>query len=152
MTTRIGNHSLGAPVYPNFQLEYVPKHPELHLHWTVVFSPLFALSIVSLGIAVWALKHEKSLEVGIPQIFLFEIGNFQFEFLYAINIIQFFFISFKLDEQVDWSWAVVFIPLWVVLSLSAVGVLYALILSIVLARSRHLMPSHRRLVVFSSNQ
>ncbi|EPB78148.1 DnaJ domain protein [Ancylostoma ceylanicum] len=52
--------------------------------------------------------------------------------------------------KVDWSWAVVFIPLWVVLSLSAVGVLYALVLSIVLARSRHLVPSHRRQHVTSA--
>ncbi|VDM83374.1 unnamed protein product [Strongylus vulgaris] len=51
---------------------------------------------------------------------------------------------------VDWSWAVVFIPLWIVLSLSAVGVLYALVLSIVLARSRHLVPSHRRQHVTSA--
>ncbi|VDM74859.1 unnamed protein product [Strongylus vulgaris] len=72
------------------------------LHWIIVFSPLFALSIASIGL------------------------------------------------MVDWSWAVVFIPLWIVLSLSAVGVLYALVLSIVLARSRHLVPSHRRQHVTSA--
>ncbi|EYC41110.1 hypothetical protein Y032_0581g266 [Ancylostoma ceylanicum] len=80
----------------------------------------------------------------------FELHWIVFELFFAINIVQLFFLAFKLDELVDWSWAVVFIPLWVVLSLSAVGVLYALVLSIVLARSRHLVPSHRRQHVTSA--
>ncbi|KAJ1368581.1 hypothetical protein KIN20_029739 [Parelaphostrongylus tenuis] len=101
----------------------------LELHWIVVFSPLFTLSVASIGLVVWAIRRDKS---------------FEFELFFAINIVQLFFLAFKLDDLVDWSWAVVFIPLWVVLSLSAVGVLYALVLSIVLARSRHLVPSHRR--------
>ncbi|ETN83579.1 hypothetical protein NECAME_07337 [Necator americanus] len=105
------------------------------LHWIVVFSPLFALSIASIGLVVWAMRRDKS---------------FEFELFFAINIVQLFFLAFKLDDLVDWSWAVVFIPLWVVLSLSAVGVLYALVLSIVLARSRHLVPSHRRQHVTSA--
>ncbi|KAK6058719.1 hypothetical protein COOONC_03709, partial [Cooperia oncophora] len=107
----------------------------LELHWIIVFSPLFALSIASIGLVVWAMRRDKS---------------FEFELFFAINIVQLFFLAFKLDDLVDWSWAVVFIPLWVVLSLSAVGVLYALVLSIVLARSRHLVPSHRRQHVTSA--
>ncbi|KJH48565.1 DnaJ domain protein [Dictyocaulus viviparus] len=107
----------------------------LELHWIVVFSPLFTLSVASIGLVVWAMRRDKS---------------FEFELFFAINIVQLFFLAFKLDNLVDWSWAVVFIPLWVVLSLSAVGVLYALVLSIVLARSRHLVPSHRRRHVTSA--
>ncbi|KAE9416539.1 hypothetical protein Angca_008938 [Angiostrongylus cantonensis] len=107
----------------------------LELHWIVVFSPLFTLSVASIGLVVWAIRRDKS---------------FEFELFFAINIVQLFFLAFKLDDLVDWSWAVVFIPLWVVLSLSAVGVLYALVLSIVLARSRHLVPSHRRRHVTSA--
>ncbi|KHJ91313.1 DnaJ domain protein [Oesophagostomum dentatum] len=84
-------------------------------------------------------------------LFLFALMTYcKFELFFAINIVQLFFLAFKLDDLVDWSWAVVFIPLWVVLSLSAVGVLYALVLSIVLARSRHLVPSHRRQHVTSA--
>ncbi|CAI5449423.1 unnamed protein product [Caenorhabditis angaria] len=109
--------------------------PNYPLPWTIVFCPLFGLSILSIVIAIWSLRHEKP---------------FEFEFFYAINIVELVFIAFKLDKQVDWSWAVVFIPLWAVLSISAVGVLYALVLSIVLARSRHFIPSHRRQHVYSA--
>ncbi|CAB3409068.1 unnamed protein product [Caenorhabditis bovis] len=105
------------------------------LPWTIVFCPLFSLSIMSIGIAVWSLRHDKP---------------FEFEFFYAINIVELVFVAFKLDKQIDWSWAVVFIPLWVLLSLSTVGVVYALVLSIVLVRSRHFMPAHRRQHVYSA--
>lgn len=107
----------------------------LELHWIVVFSPLFTLSVASIGLVIWAIRRDKS---------------FEFELFFAVNIVQLFFLAFKLDDLVDWSWAVVFIPLWVVLSLSAVGVIYALVLSIVLARSRHFVPSHRRRHVTSA--
>ncbi|CAD6192733.1 unnamed protein product [Caenorhabditis auriculariae] len=118
------------------KLELEPFLPFEHeIPWTIVFCPLFTLAIVSVGVAIWAMRHDKP---------------FEFEFLYAINIVEMVFVAFKLDKQVDWSWAVVFIPLWVVLSLSAVGVVYALVLSIVLARSRHFLPSHRRQHVYSA--
>lgn len=121
-------------VFVKLEFDYLfePGYP---LPWTIVFCPLFSLSILSIGIAVWKLRHDKSLE---------------FEFFYAINIVQLVFIAFKLDKQVDWTWAVVFIPLWVVLSLAAVGVLYALVLSVVLIRSRHFIPSHRRQHVYTA--
>ncbi|VDO71976.1 unnamed protein product [Haemonchus placei] len=123
----------------------------LELHWIIVFSPLFALSIASIGVVVWAMRRDKSFEVMNSFFWSFSHGNvFQLELFFAINIVQLFFLAFKLDDLVNWSWAVVFIPLWVVLSLSAVGVLYALVLSIVLARSRHLIPSHRRQHVTSA--
>ncbi|CAP21803.2 Protein CBG00334 [Caenorhabditis briggsae] len=118
------------------KLEYEDiSEPGYPFPWTIVFCPLFSLSAASIGIAVWALRHDKP---------------FEFEFFYAMNIVQFVFIAFKLDKQVDWTWAVVFIPLWVVLSLAAVGVLYALVLSVVLIRSRHFIPAHRRQHVYSA--
>uniref|UniRef100_A0A0K0D9K5 Transmembrane protein 185B n=1 Tax=Angiostrongylus cantonensis TaxID=6313 RepID=A0A0K0D9K5_ANGCA len=123
----------------------------LELHWIVVFSPLFTLSVASIGLVVWAIRRDKSFEVFFVVLWnILKLGLVTFELFFAINIVQLFFLAFKLDDLVDWSWAVVFIPLWVVLSLSAVGVLYALVLSIVLARSRHLVPSHRRRHVTSA--
>lgn len=121
-------------VFVKLEFDYLfePGYP---LPWTIVFCPLFSLSILSIGIAVWSLRHDKP---------------FEFEFFYAINIVQLVFIAFKLDKQIDWTWAVVFIPLWVVLSLAAVGVLYALVLSVVLIRSRHFIPAHRRQHVYSA--
>lgn len=35
----------------------------LELHWLIVFSPLFALSIASIGLVVWAMRRDKSFEV-----------------------------------------------------------------------------------------
>ncbi|KAK6048140.1 hypothetical protein COOONC_14355, partial [Cooperia oncophora] len=31
----------------------------LELHWIIVFSPLFALSIASIGLVVWAMRRDK---------------------------------------------------------------------------------------------
>uniref|UniRef100_A0A914ZG54 Rab-like protein 3 n=1 Tax=Parascaris univalens TaxID=6257 RepID=A0A914ZG54_PARUN len=105
------------------------------LPWLLVFAPLFTLSLLSIVIAVWAIRHDKS---------------FEFELFFSINVVQFVFLAFKLDATLDWHWAIVFIPLWVVLSLSVVGVLYALVLAIVLARSVHMLASQRRQHLYSA--
>ena len=34
-----------------------------HVLWILVFIPLIFMSIVSIGISVWAVKHERSFEV-----------------------------------------------------------------------------------------
>ncbi|KAF1755710.1 hypothetical protein GCK72_012160 [Caenorhabditis remanei] len=71
-------------VFVKLEFDYLfePGYP---LPWTIVFCPLFSLSILSIGIAVWSLRHDKP---------------FEFEFFYAINIVQLVFIAFKLDKQV----------------------------------------------------
>ncbi|CAJ0929214.1 unnamed protein product, partial [Mesorhabditis belari] len=114
-----------------YKLEYAPDDPQFS--WIFVFTPLFCLSIFAISLSIWAIRHDKPFEL---------------ELFFSINIVQFVFIAFKLDQQIDWGWAVVFIPLWVVLSLSVVGVLYALILAVLLARSRHLL--HRRHHLYSA--
>lgn len=48
----------------------------------------------------------------------------QMELFFSANIVQFVFIAFKLDNVIEWHWAIVFIPLWVVLTLCAVGVFF----------------------------
>ncbi|CAI4229488.1 unnamed protein product [Auanema sp. JU1783] len=119
-----------------YKLEHDNVEPkDALIHWSIVFAPVFGLSVFTLIVAVWAMKHEKS---------------FEFEFFYAVNVIEFFFISFKLDQQVNWSWAVVFIPLWIVLSLCAVGVLYSMVLTIVISRSRNFAHSYRRQSCYSA--
>ena len=35
-----------------------------HVYWILVFIPLIFMSIVSIGICVWAVKNERSFEVG----------------------------------------------------------------------------------------
>ncbi|CAJ0564984.1 unnamed protein product, partial [Mesorhabditis spiculigera] len=116
-----------------FKVQYAME--DVYFSWIFVFMPIFLLSIVAILVSIWAIRHDKPFEL---------------ELFFSINVVQFVFIAFKLDHQLDWSWAVVFIPLWVVLSLSVVGVLYALILAVLLARSRHLMPAHRRHHLYSA--
>uniref|UniRef100_A0A0R3RS55 Transmembrane protein 185B n=1 Tax=Elaeophora elaphi TaxID=1147741 RepID=A0A0R3RS55_9BILA len=105
------------------------------LPWLLVFVPIFALSLLSVVVAVWAIRNDKSFEL---------------ELFFSINIVQFVFVAFKLDGILDWHWTIVFIPLWVVLSLSVVGVLYAFVLAVVLARSVHMLASQRRQHLYSA--
>ncbi|EFO25757.1 hypothetical protein LOAG_02730 [Loa loa] len=105
------------------------------LPWLLVFVPIFALSLLSVVVAIWAIRNDKSFEL---------------ELFFSINIVQFVFVAFKLDGILDWHWTIVFIPLWVVLSLSVVGVLYAFVLAVVLARSVHILPSQRRHHLYSA--
>uniref|UniRef100_A0A0N5A9F8 J domain-containing protein n=1 Tax=Syphacia muris TaxID=451379 RepID=A0A0N5A9F8_9BILA len=111
------------------------KNTSNELSWVFVFIPLFALSFISVAFAIWAIRHDKSFEM---------------ELFFSANIVQFVFIAFKLDNMIEWHWAIVFIPLWVVLTLCAVGLLYALILAMVLSRSVHIMASQRRQHLFST--
>ncbi|MFH4982399.1 hypothetical protein AB6A40_009108 [Gnathostoma spinigerum] len=99
------------------------------LPWLLVFAPLFALCLLSIVVAIWSIRHDKSFEM---------------ELFFSVNVVQFVFIAFKLDATIDWHWAIIFVPLWVVLSLSVVGVLYALVLAVVLNRSIYVLATHRR--------
>lgn len=105
------------------------------LPWLLVFAPLLALSLLSIIIAIWAIRHDRSFEL---------------ELFFFINVVQFVFVALKLDRTLTWHWAIIFIPLWVVLSLSVVGVLYALVLAVVLARSVHMLASQRRQHLYSA--
>lgn len=57
------------------------------------------------------------------------------ELFLAVNALQFVFLPLKLDGFVAWSWEVVFVPLWIVLCLSLVGVLYSIIFCGILLRT-----------------
>lgn len=46
---------------------------------------------------------------------------FQLELFCAVNILQFIFLALKLDGFINWSWEVVFVPLWILMCLSLVG-------------------------------
>lgn len=105
------------------------------LPWLLVFVPVFALSLLSVIVAIWAIRNDKSFEL---------------ELFFSINIVQFVFVAFKLDGILDWHWTIVFIPLWVVVSLSVVGVLYAFVLALVLTRSVQMLPSQRRQHLYSA--
>lgn len=97
--------------------------------WTLVFVPLVFVSIVSVVVCVWALKNDRSCEL---------------ELCCAVNVLQFVFVALKLDELVTWSWEVVLVPLWIVMCVSVVGLLYALIFAALLLRSSTVSTQQRR--------
>ncbi|KPJ20077.1 Putative transmembrane protein 185B [Papilio machaon] len=77
--------------------------------WILVFIPLIFISIVSIAICIWSVKHDRSYEL---------------ELFCAVNILQFIFLALKLDTFIHWSWEVVFVPLWILMCLSLVDFLF----------------------------
>ena len=88
--------------------------------WVLAFIPLIFISLLSIAIVFWAIKNDRSFEL---------------ELFCSVNIIQFIFIALRLDRFIIWSWLIVFVPLWIIMSLSIIGCLYALIFYLILLRS-----------------
>ncbi|KHJ46343.1 hypothetical protein D918_03396 [Trichuris suis] len=105
------------------------------ISWAITFVPLLSESILAMAICVWCIRRGRS---------------FAFEIMFSANVLQFVFIALKLDEVVHWPWVIVFIPFWIVLCLSLIGVLYAIILAMLLIRSIDLLPEYRRQHVYSA--
>uniref|UniRef100_A0A914KMP7 Uncharacterized protein n=1 Tax=Meloidogyne incognita TaxID=6306 RepID=A0A914KMP7_MELIC len=106
---------------------------QIQLTWLLVFSPLFLLSFIAMIIAIWCMRHEKPYE---------------FEMFFAVNIIQFVFLAFKLDNGIHWNWALVLVPTWIVFSLFLLCSIYSLTIALFLNRTFYAhqqhIPSHRR--------
>lgn len=75
-------------------------------HWIIVFVPLILGSIASIKACVWAVKHDRSFEL---------------ELFLAVNALQFISLPLKLDNFVNWSWEIVFVPMWIVVCLCLVS-------------------------------
>lgn len=103
--------------------------------WSLVFIPLFCISVASIGLCVWALKHGRTFEL---------------ELFCSVNILQFIFLALRLDSFITWRWVIVFIPVWIVMCVALVGVIYAIILAIILMMSSDMGPEQRRGNVFSA--
>lgn len=88
--------------------------------WVLVFIPLIFGSVVSVGACVWAVKHDRSFEL---------------ELFLAVNALQFVSLPLKLDKFVNWNWDVVFVPMWIVICLSLVSVLYNIIFCGIMMRT-----------------
>lgn len=67
-----------------------------------------------------------------------------------MNALQFVFIPLKLDGFVQWSWEVVFIPVWIVLCLSLIMVLYSIIFCSILLRTPDISPQQKRVAINSA--
>ncbi|XP_026480386.1 transmembrane protein 185A-like [Ctenocephalides felis] len=109
-------------------------HSGRHL-WVLVFIPLIFVSVVSVAACVWAVKHDRSFEL---------------ELFCSVNALQFVFLPLKLDGFVSWSWEVVFVPLWIVLCLSLVGVLYSIIFCGILLRTPEISSQQSRSAMFTA--
>lgn len=97
--------------------------------WLLVFIPLIVMAVISIFICIWAVKNERSFEM---------------ELFCSVNILQFIFLALRLDTTISWSWVIVFIPIWIVMCVALIGVLYAIVLAIILLKSPDIIPEQRR--------
>ncbi|XP_050412606.1 transmembrane protein 185A isoform X1 [Patella vulgata] len=97
--------------------------------WILVFIPLMFMSVVSISICIWAVKNERAFEM---------------ELFCSVNILQFIFLALRLDKVFQWSWVIVFIPIWIVMCVTLIGLLYAIVLAIILLKSPDIIPEQRR--------
>ena len=59
--------------------------------WSICFIPMFILSLISIGTCIWSIRHDRSYEI---------------ELFCALNLLQFVFVSLRLDQTITWSWVV----------------------------------------------
>merc|ERR1719273_1047451 len=97
--------------------------------WILVFVPLVFVSIISIAICIWSVRHDRSFEL---------------ELFCAVNVLQFIFLALKLDGLIHWRWEITFVPLWIVLCISLVGVLYTIIFAGILLRMPEVNVEQRR--------
>lgn len=69
---------------------------------------------------------------------------------FAVNVVQFVFISFRLDNALHWSWSVVFIPTFTLLTLCVLCSLYSLVIVIFLSHSFFGLYQQRRAQIYNS--
>lgn len=97
--------------------------------WILVFIPLIFISVISILVCIWAVKHDRSFEL---------------ELFCSVNVLQFIFLALRLDDFINWSWVVVFVPLWIIMCLAIIGVLYSIIFASILIRTPEVSPEQRR--------
>lgn len=104
--------------------------------WTIAFTPLLFISLLSISVCVWSVKNGRGIEL---------------EFFAAINILQIVLIALKLDQFINWSWIIVFIPSWILLFFAIVVILYAMIFAAIVLRSPEMGSEQRRASVHSAS-
>lgn len=120
--------------------------------WILVFVPLIVSSIVSVFFCIWAIKQaDRSFEI---ELFL-SVNALQFVCKYIDNNSFYcdpnfnldFMISvipLKLDGFITWTWEIIFVPLWIILCLSLVMMLYSLIFCSILIRTPEMNLTQRQ--------
>lgn len=104
--------------------------------WSFCFIPLIFLSLISISICTWSVKNGRGIEL---------------ESFAAVNILQIVLIAFKLDNFINWSWVVVFVPSWILLSFAIVIIIYAVIFAAIVLRSPEAELDQRRASLHSAS-
>jgi hypothetical protein len=105
--------------------------------WILVFIPLIVSSIVSVFFCIWAIKQQND-------------RSFELELFLSVNALQFVFIPLKLDGFLSWSWEIIFVPIWIILCLSLVMMLYSLIFCSILIRTPEMSIVQRKNAINSA--
>eukprot|EP00795_Rhopilema_esculentum_P000723 gene723-10437_t len=87
------------------------------------------MSALSIAACIWGFRHDRSLEL---------------ETFFSVNVLQFICLALKLDNVISWKWVIVFVPLWIVLTLLCVVVIYYVIWALLFLRSPEVTPRQRR--------
>ena len=98
------------------------------MSWYLVFMPLFLLSALSIIICGWGWKKERPLDL---------------ELLFSVNMLQFVLIVLRLEQLVMWSWQIILIPLWILLGICSLFVVYYIALTAVMLCTNDILPSLR---------
>lgn len=97
--------------------------------WSLTFIPLLFVSLLSISVCVWSVKNGR---------------GFELEFFASINLMQIILIALKLDNFINWSWLVVFIPSWILLCFAVIVIIYAMIFAAIVLRSSGVGIDQRR--------
>ncbi len=96
-------------------------------NWSLCFIPLYVLSLISIGSCIWSIRYERSYEI---------------ELFCSLNILQFVFVALRLDNTITWSWILVLIPVWILMCISFIVLLYLIVLTIIMTRTNHNLVHH----------
>lgn len=88
--------------------------------WTMALSPMVGTSLLSISACAWSIRNGRVIDM---------------EFFAAINLLQIVFIALRLDNLLNWSWVVVFVPTWILLFFATTIILYGMIFAAIVARS-----------------
>uniref|UniRef100_H2Y958 Transmembrane protein 185B n=1 Tax=Ciona savignyi TaxID=51511 RepID=H2Y958_CIOSA len=107
-----------------------------HNMWVLVFTPLFFAAPVAIAACIWGFKNDRSLEL---------------EVVLSANVLLFIFIALRMDSIILWPWTAVFIPLWIIMCLPSIGVLYYFIWTLIFYRSTFPESDRRTHLVMAVN-
>lgn len=77
--------------------------------WILIFTPIYLVSPLSIGACVWSYRNARNMEL---------------EGLISLNILVLIFVSLKLEGIISWNWSVIFIPLWIIMTLPGIAILH----------------------------